>query len=96
MLDLWLRFEEQIQQVLVIHRAEIDQFTLDNLILTSEERTTLKEVKEFFSIFRKPTVQAQADEYPTLYPMNWQPAAHASRGIYRGGDHQRQYLRIVE
>jgi hypothetical protein len=24
------------------------------------------------------------------YPMNWQPAAHASRGIYRGGDHQRQ------
>jgi hypothetical protein len=25
------------------------------------------------------------------YPMNWQPAAHASRGIYRGGDHQRQH-----
>jgi hypothetical protein len=38
-----------------------------NLTPTNSDWDTLKEMAVFFNIFRRPTIQSQANEYPTLH-----------------------------
>jgi hypothetical protein len=45
----------------------MDDFVCEKLIPTDQDWAIIKELKEFYDVFRKPTVQAQADSYPTLH-----------------------------
>ena len=67
MLKVWLKLEKAIKAVCVVHSWEMDDFVCEKLIPTDQDQAIIKELKEFYDVFRKPIVQAQADSYPTLY-----------------------------
>jgi len=59
-----LRMEKPIRAVLM--NQEWDQSVRRHLTPTEEDWDILKEMAVFFDIFRRPTVQSQAENYPTL------------------------------
>ena len=59
-----LRMEKPIRAVLM--NQEWDQSVRRNLTPSEEDWNILKEMAVFFDIFRRPTVQSQAENYPTL------------------------------
>ena len=60
-----LRIEMAIRAVLSSQKW--DESVRKNLTPTDEDWSTLKEMSVFFKVFSKPTVQSQAELYPTLY-----------------------------
>jgi hypothetical protein len=60
-----LRMEQAIRVVLTTQQW--DRSVYRHLTPTDEDWNTLKEMAKFFDIFRRPTVQSQADDYPTLH-----------------------------
>ena len=67
MLDIFLLLEKAIKAVLLLHRHEIEKFVVDKLLLEEEDQEIIRQAKDFYALFRKPTIEAQADVYPTLY-----------------------------
>jgi hypothetical protein len=65
MLSAGLHIKKAIKAVLTAQTW--DKSVKENLTPTEEDWNTLKEMAVFFNIFRRPTVQSQADEYPTLH-----------------------------
>lgn len=65
MLTTALKMEKPIRAVLL--NQEWDPSVRANLTPTDEDWALLKEMSVFFDIFRRPTVQSQADKYPTLH-----------------------------
>jgi hypothetical protein len=60
-----LHLERPIRAVLI--RQDWDESVRENLTLTDADWACLKEMAVFFDIFRKPTIESQAEKYPTLY-----------------------------
>lgn len=65
MLKAVLHLEKPIQRVLL--NQDWDESVRTNLTLTDTDWACLKEIAVFFDIFRRPTVQSQAEQYPTLH-----------------------------
>jgi hypothetical protein len=65
MLKAIIRIEKPIRAVLQFQNW--DESVRQYLTPTEEDWTIVKQVVIFFDIFRRPTVQSQADKYPTLY-----------------------------
>ena len=65
MLSIGLHLKKAISAVLVTQ--EWDKSVRANLTLTNADWATLKEMAKFFDLFRKPTIQSQAEQYPTLH-----------------------------
>jgi hypothetical protein len=65
MIKAMLRMEKAIRAVLTAQHW--DESVRDNLTPTDEDWECLKEMAVFFDIFRRPTIQSQAEQYPTLH-----------------------------
>lgn len=65
MIKAMLRMERAIRTVL--REQQWDESVRENLTLTDADWECLKEMAVFFDIFRRPTVQSQAEQYPTLH-----------------------------
>src|SRR3984885_4843791 len=65
MIKAMLRMERAIRTVL--REQQWDESVRDNLTPTDEDWECLKEMAVFFDIFRRPTMQSQAEKYPTLH-----------------------------
>jgi hypothetical protein len=65
MIKAMLRIEKAIRVVLIAQYW--DESVRDNLTPTDEDWECLKEMAVFFDIFRRPTIQSQAEQYPTLH-----------------------------
>jgi len=65
LLQTGLHLEKPLRAVLL--NQTWDDSVREKLSLDDEDWTTLKEMALFFQLFEKPTVQSQADKYPTLH-----------------------------
>jgi hypothetical protein len=65
MLEIFLYLEQVVRAVCLIQTSQ-DEIT-KRLILTDDQWNILCDIKQYFLIFTKLTVAAQADSYPTLY-----------------------------
>ena len=65
MIKAMLRIERAIRAVL--REQQQDESVRTYLTLTDTDQECLKEMAIFFDIFRRPTIQSQADIYPTHY-----------------------------
>jgi hypothetical protein len=65
MLKAGLRLEPALRAILA--NQQWDPSVKENLTPDNTDWALLKEMGIFFNIFRAPTVQSQADKYPTLH-----------------------------
>jgi hypothetical protein len=65
LLQTGLHLERALRAVLL--NQTWDESVREKLSLDNKDWATLREIALFFDLFRKPTVQAQADKYPTLH-----------------------------
>ncbi len=65
MLKALIRMEQPIRMVL--RQQTWDPSVREHLYLCDDDWAMLKEVAVFFEVFSRPTVQSQADKYPTLH-----------------------------